>query len=237
MHPFNLDTKISRIVGVFLCSIIIVQLVGCSHKRAYKNAPSTKAIAHPWTDTIIGPWYVRIHAPEPGENPGIWEGPVEIGEKPGTFLCVVDTSLIRGIRLGPQKNILIIEAFSGSHVFDVTVTVDSCNADRNKTLSSQGAEKRDWTDTIVGAWHLRLHGPAPITGDEHPCWLGPVEIGNKTGRYFCKTNIELIDSIWVGSENNILFFRGHSGSTNFTYIVNANSCSTTIQKNPTSGSE
>ena len=81
--------------------------------------------AHDWTDTIIGRLYVRLHEPMPGGNPGPWAGPVEIGKKPGIFSCTID-KLIKGVRLGKQDNILIIEAYSGSKSYDVVVNVDSC---------------------------------------------------------------------------------------------------------------
>ena len=127
MHPFRFKINILFIICVLLFSIIFGHLNGCSQKKEEKKTATTTVAAHAWTDTIIGPWYVRIHSPEPGNHPGIWDGPVEIGKKPGVFCCTVDTSLIRGVRLGPQDNILIIEAFSGSQLFDIEINIDSCN--------------------------------------------------------------------------------------------------------------
>jgi len=138
MHPYRFKKDIVCIVAALFFCAIIAHLNGCSQKKAEKKAADATMTAHDWTDTSIGSWYVRIHSPEPGDHPHIWEGPVEIGKKPGIFSCTVDTSLIRGVRLGPQDNILIIEAFSGSHLFDVVVNVDSCSASTDKAHGSRG---------------------------------------------------------------------------------------------------
>jgi hypothetical protein len=90
---------------------------------------------------------------------------------------------------------------------------------KDKTISDK---KGDWTDTILGSWYLRLHGPGPA--GQHPVWEGPVEIGDKPNIFFCKINLELIDSMWVGPQNNILVFEGYSGSKTYNYVVKADSC-------------
>jgi hypothetical protein len=127
MHQCRFNKNILCIVTVFFLSFTNSLFNGCSQKKAEEKAATTTVATHAWTDTIIGSWYIRIHSPEPGDHPGIWEGPVEIGKKPGIFTCTVDTSLIKGIHLGPKGNTLIIEAFSGSRVFDVVVNIDSCS--------------------------------------------------------------------------------------------------------------
>lgn len=137
MHPLKFKNDIVCIVGLLLFSVFIVFLSECSQKKAERKAATSNVAAHAWTDTIIGLWYVRIHSPEPGDRPGIWDGPVEIGKKPGVFSCTIDTSLIRGVRLGSQANILIIEAFSGSKLFNIEINVDSCIAGTNKEHSSR----------------------------------------------------------------------------------------------------
>jgi hypothetical protein len=137
MHPFKFKNDIVCIVGLLLFSVFIVFFTGCSQKKAERKAATTTMAAHAWTDTIIGSWYVRIHSPEPGDHPGIWDGPVEIGKKPGIFSCTVDTSLIRGVRLGHQDNILIIEGFSGNRLFNIEINVDSCIAGTNKEHSAR----------------------------------------------------------------------------------------------------
>ena len=102
-----------------------------------------------------------------------------------------------------------------------------------KEISAE--ENIDWTDTVIGSWNLRLHGPGPA--GQHPVWEGPVEIGSKPGGYFCNLDLELVDSIWAGSQNNILMFRGFSGSKTFNFIVNVDSCSFVTKRLPPSGSE
>jgi hypothetical protein len=108
----------------------------------------------------------------------------------------------------------------------------SSETTQNKTTAK---EKRDWTDTIIGSWYLRLHGPGPV--GQHPVWEGPVEIGSKPGIFSCKMDLELIDSIWVGPQNNILIFDGYSGSKTYNYIVNVDSCSSITKQMPAAGSE
>lgn len=122
-----------------LCFIIIF-LGACSTNKVEKKETSTTARATiadniaekpKWTDTVIGPWYIRLHNPG-GHTHTVWEGPIEIGKKPGVFFCTIDTSLIKGVRTGTQQNIIIIEAFSGSKAYDILVNLDSC-----KTINSK----------------------------------------------------------------------------------------------------
>ncbi len=103
------------------------------------------------------------------------------------------------------------------------------------TLLEKSEGTMGWTDTTIGSWYLRLHGPGPM--GQHPVWEGPVEIGNKPDSFFCKVDLELIDSMWVGSENNILMFSGYSGSNTYHFIVNVDSCSSKTKKMPSVGSE
>lgn len=118
---------------LILLIMMIVNFNTCSNKKTIDTLQEKKIETnHSWTDTVIGPYYVRIHSPEPGDNPGIWEGPIEIGKKPGVFGCRVDTSLIRGVKMGPENNILVIEAFSGNELYTVEVNVDSCIAAMKK---------------------------------------------------------------------------------------------------------
>ena len=130
-------------------------------------------------------------------------------------------------------------------ILSITVAfahIDGCSSkpgEKKPSVTTQEKatteEKRDWTDTIIGSWYLRLHGPGPV--GQHPVWEGPVEIGSKPGIFFCKINLELIDGMWVGPQNNILIFDGYSGSKTYNYIVNVASCSSITKEMPAAGSE
>lgn len=101
--------------------------------------------------------------------------------------------------------------------------------------SAKNEEKGNWTDTIIGSWCLRLHGPGPK--GQHPVWEGPVEIGSKPDVFLCKLNLELIDSMWIDPGKGILSFSGYSGSNTYNYFVNVDSCSFITIKLPAIGSE
>jgi hypothetical protein len=125
MHLFRFNKDIISFVGVLFFFSIIVNLNGCSQKKVEKKTETVTIAEHDWTDTIVGPLYVRMHEPMPGGNPGPWAGPVEIGKKPGIFSCTIH-ELIKGVRLGKHDNILIIEAYNGSERYDIEANVDSC---------------------------------------------------------------------------------------------------------------
>ncbi|HEX3018792.1 MAG TPA: hypothetical protein VHP36_00755 [Chitinispirillaceae bacterium] len=108
----------------FFLITIAVFCISCNKTNTKESPPQQ---SHVYTDTIVGEFYVRLHSPELGEHPGSWEGPVEIGRKKGEFTCRVDTSLIRGVRMGKKESTIIIDGFSGSELFEVELNVDSCS--------------------------------------------------------------------------------------------------------------
>ena len=150
-----IDIGITFFVTLFVCSD------GFSQGKTGEQPDAAAETEHNWTDTVIGPWNVRIHAPEPGEHPGIWEGPVEIGKKKGEFTCSVDTSLIKGLRMGPRENTLIIEVFSGSNSSDVTIDVDSCRVSKDsrlQTVKSSATEVKQYVSEDYVVVEKAFHG-------------------------------------------------------------------------------
>ena len=129
MHQLTLN-NIRLITVLLVISASSLVFSECGQKKEDEKINQEVSEQATWTDTVIGNYYVRIHYPGPDDHPDglkIWEGPVEIGKKPDTFSCMIDTGIVQGIRKGLSENTLIIEVFSGSSpVYDVVVNVDSC---------------------------------------------------------------------------------------------------------------
>lgn len=123
MYPDKFKLSLIFILFTIVVSVSIFCVKG-------NNKKITPSQSNNWTDTIVGDFFVRLHSPEPGEPPKIWEGPVEIGKEKGEFTCRIDTSLIRRIRTGQQKGTIVIEGFSESELFEVELNVDSCSNPR-----------------------------------------------------------------------------------------------------------
>lgn len=138
-----------------------------------------------------------------------------------------------------RSNIVLCCALTMTFIAGLSIGCTSKSKDNNSHVRQQekelNKEKGDWTDTVIDSWYIRLHNPGPA--GQHPVWEGPVQIGRSFGNFDCNAEIELIDGMWVGHQENVLIFSGYSGSKTYNYIVNLDSCTTTTKEMPTAGIE
>ena len=148
MHLYTINRHFWIAITLSILSVISWQFIACTKKEfKEKRSPIVEnKIGEPksndsifteevdyWTDTIIGPLYVRIHnritthgSPSP-DDPLVWDGPVEIGKSPGNFSCKIDTLwIIENLNAGPSLSQISIKSYSGSNTRIDVVDVDSC---------------------------------------------------------------------------------------------------------------
>lgn len=148
MHQYNFKGRILYAIILSFFSVIAWQLIGCSQKKVeqkkgtaatakideIKNTSANNTEEKDYlTDTIIGSLYVRIHnrittnGKISPSDPVVWDGPVEIGKKPGLFSCKIDTLwIIEHLEPGPLLNQLLVKSYNGSNNRIDLINVDSC---------------------------------------------------------------------------------------------------------------
>ncbi len=122
----NIKTLSKAFGFVFFVAVLTACEQPIAQNQASDEQNQACHIEGQYTTIEVDDYQIKIFNPNDLAKPDIWEGPICITNSKKNLGCSVDISLIKSVTVSQDKNILLVNQFTGSNESVVQILLENC---------------------------------------------------------------------------------------------------------------